>query len=343
MTLHRVARRAGVSSATVSRVLNNAGGVKDATRARVLNAVRELDYHPNIHASTLARGRSRTLGMIVSNLKNPFFLDIFQALEGDAHERGFEVVVANTDYQPKQLLTHVRLMLGRRLAGLAVIVSEMESTLTESLVDAQMPVVFYDVGVAGPRSTKVRTDYARGTRRVVEYLHSLGHRNMAFVGHHTALEPLQIRQHSFVEAVRTCPGARYETVADEDSPRGGLQATRTLLASGFDPTAIVCINDFMALGVIKGLREVGRAIPSDVSVVGCDNISMSEFACPPLTTVDIPTARIAHIMAEALMPDGDESPLHGRELVVEPELIIRDSTGLAPPANLAHARMTGGR
>jgi len=331
MTLQRVARRARVSAATVSRVLNDADGVKDATRTRVLRAVKELDYHPNIHARTLARGRSRTLGMIVSNLKNPFFLDIFQALENDAHERGFEVVVANTDYQPKQLMTHVRLMLGRRLAGLAVIVSEMESTLIESLSDAQMPVVFYDVGVAGPRSTKVRTDYARGTRRVVEYLHSLGHRNMAFVGHHTALEPLHVRQHSFVEAVRSsCPDARYMTVADEDSPRGGLQATRSLMASGFEPTAIVCINDFMALGVIKGLRERGRAIPRDVSVVGCDNISLSEFACPSLTTVDIPTDRIAHLVAEALMPDGEAPSLYGREIVIEPDLIIRDSTGLAP-------------
>ena len=126
MTLQEVAKRAKVSTATVSRVLNDTGRVKEAARARVLKAVDELNYHPNIHARTLAHGRCRTLGLIVSNLKNPFFLDIFQALERDAHEKGFEVVVANTDYRPEQLVTHARLMQGRRVAGLAVVVSEMD-------------------------------------------------------------------------------------------------------------------------------------------------------------------------------------------------------------------------
>ncbi|MHC4178767.1 MAG: LacI family DNA-binding transcriptional regulator, partial [Planctomycetota bacterium] len=142
MTLQEVAKRAKVSPATVSRVLNKTGRVREATRLRVLKAVEKVGYQPNIHARTLAHGKSRTLGMIVSNLRNPFFLDIFQALESDAHERGYEVVVANTDYQPKQLLTHVGLMRGRRLAGLAVIVSEMEPTLIEKLADSTIPIVF---------------------------------------------------------------------------------------------------------------------------------------------------------------------------------------------------------
>jgi len=333
MTLREVAKRAKVSPATVSRVLNDTGRVKAAARARVLRAADELNYHPNIHARTLARGRSRTLGMIVSNLKNPFFLDIFQALENDAHERGFEVVVANTDYRPEQLLTHVRLMGGRRVAGLAVIVSEMEPTLMESLSKSKVPVVFYDVGVAAGSLASIKGDYGRGTRRVVEYLYSLGHRQLAFVGHHTALAPLHVRLRSFVEAVRGCgDGATYATVADEDSPSGGQRATQQLLASGARPTAIVCANDFMALGVLKALRDLGLRIPGDVSVVGCDNISLSAFACPALTTISVPRERIGHLISEALMPDGEVSPLSGREVVIEAELIIRDSTGPPPSA-----------
>jgi len=314
-------------------VLNNSARVKEAARARVLRAVDELNYHPNIHARTLARGSSRTLGLIVSNLKNPFFLDIFQALEADAHEKGFEVMVANTDYRPEQLLIHARLMQGRRVAGLAAIVSEMAPTLIEGLLESRIPIVFYDVGVAVRSCVNIRTDYARGTRRVVEYLHSLGHRDLAFVGHHTALAPLHVRQRSFLDAVRDCSGdaARTSVVAEEDSPSGGLLATRQLFASGFTPTAIVCVNDFMALGVTKALRDMRLAVPRDVSVVGCDNISLSEFACPPLTTINIPRERIGHLVSEALMPDGEVSPLWGREIVIEPELIIRDSTG--PPPN----------
>ena len=334
MTLQEVARRAKVSPATVSRVLNNAGCVKEAARVRVLRAIDELNYHPNIHASTLARGRSRTLGLIVSNLKNPFFLDVFQALEADAHGKGFEVMVANTDYRPEQLLTQAKLMQGRRVAGLAFIVSEMAPTLIDELLESRIPVVFYDVGVAARSSANIRTDYARGTRRAVEYLVSLGHRHLAFIGHHTALAPLHVRERSFLDAVRDCGGdaARTAVVAEEDSPAGGQHATRQLFASGFAPTAIVCVNDFMALGVNKALRDMGLGVPQDVSVVGCDNISLSEFACPALTTINIPRERIGHLVSAALMPDGEVSPLWGREIVIEPELIIRDSTGPPPDA-----------
>jgi DNA-binding LacI/PurR family transcriptional regulator len=334
VTLQEVAKRARVSAATVSRVLNSTGRVKEAPRARVLRAIDELNYHPNIHARTLARGRSRTVGLIVSNLENPFFLDVFQALEADAHEKGFEVMVANTGYRPEQLLIHAKLMQGRRVAGLALIVSEMEPTLIEGLVESRIPIVFYDVGVVAGNCANIRTDYARGTRRVVEYLYALGHRRLAFVGHHTALAPLQVRQRSFVDAVRDCCGdaAHTTVVAEEDSPSGGQHATRQLFASGFEPTAIVCVNDFMALGVSKALREMGLAVPRDVSVVGCDNISLSEFACPALTTLIIPRERIGHLVSGALMPNGVASPLWGREMVIETDLIIRDSTGPPPSA-----------
>ena len=331
VTLEKVARHAKVSPATVSRVLNKTGRVGETTRARVLRAVEELNYHPNLHARTLAHGRSRTLGLIVSNLKNPFFLDIFQALESDAHEHGLEVVVANTDYQPRQLLTHVTLMRGRRLAGLALIVSETDPALVEGLADTKMPLVFLDEAAASANFVNITVDYARGTRRVVEYLYSLGHRRFAFVGHHTALEPLDVRRRSFLETVRSCcTSAESTTVADEDSPHGGLRATQHLLGTGFEPTAVVCVNDFMALGALKALREKGLRVPEDVSVVGCDNISLSEFATPPLTTINIPRDRIGHTISEALMPADGDSRAQGRTIMLDPELLIRDSTGSLP-------------
>ena len=239
MTLQEVAGRAKVSTATVSRVLNDTGRVKEAARARVLKAVGEPDYHPNLHARTLAGGCSRTLGLIVSNLRNPFFLDIFQALEIDAHEKGFEVVVANTDYRPEHLVTHARLMRGRRVAGLAVVVSEMDPALVEGLVDTRIPVVFYDVGVAAHHCAKIRTDYARGTRRVIEFLPSrsaIGTWPSSVTTPRS--RPCTSVESAFAEAVRDCCGdaARTAVVAEEDSPRrAGLRATRQLFASGFRP------------------------------------------------------------------------------------------------------------
>ena len=146
MNLEQVARRAKVSTATVSRVLNNASVVKTSTRARVEKAIEELKYHPNLHARNLAGGKSRSLGVIASNMENPFFFDIYKTIESDAHARGYEVVVANTDYKSEQLVTSIRLMIGRRVAGLAAIVSEMEPALIKKLTESRIPVVFYDVG-----------------------------------------------------------------------------------------------------------------------------------------------------------------------------------------------------
>jgi DNA-binding LacI/PurR family transcriptional regulator len=161
MTLEEVARRAGVSSATVSRVLNNAGKVRPTTRKRVLEAVRELRYHPNVHAKALAGAKSRTLGMIVSNLKNPYFVDIFGSLEAAADRHGYEVVVESTGYSTQRLASSVRSMLGRRLLGLSVIVSEMDDSLIEELTESRLPVVFHDVGRATPNAAHITVDWEK--------------------------------------------------------------------------------------------------------------------------------------------------------------------------------------
>src|SRR5215472_6256098 len=158
MNLEQVARRAKVSTATVSRVLNNASVVKNTTRARVEKAIEELRYHPNLHARTLAGGKSRTLGVIASNMENPFFFDIYKTIESDAHSRGYEVVVANTDYNSEQLVTSIRLMIGRRVAGLAAIVSDMDPALIEELTGSGIPVVFYDVGSPRQNITNIRVN-----------------------------------------------------------------------------------------------------------------------------------------------------------------------------------------
>jgi DNA-binding LacI/PurR family transcriptional regulator len=269
--------------------------------------------------------------MIVSNLENPFFLDIFRALESDAHRHGYEVVVANTDYRPRQLVSSVHLMMGRRLAGLAVIVSEMEPSLLQELTESNLPIVFYDVGVPAQNISNIKVNYQKGIQKAVEYLYSLGHRRMAFVGHHIGLEPLLDRKKSFLETMKRYPHeVEYATMADRDGPAGGRQATRQLLASGFKPTAIICVNDFMALGVLKELREQGIRVPQDVSVTGYDNISLSEFVYPALTSVNIPREKIGHMAFEALVPLHEEGRVEGRGYLIDPELVIRESTGPAP-------------
>ncbi len=327
MNLEQVARRAKVSTATVSRVLNNASVVKTSTRTRVMKAIEELKYHPNLHARSLAGGKSRTLGVIVSNLENPFFFDIYKTIESDAHSRGYEVVMANTDYRAEQLVASVRLMIGRRVAGLAAIVSEVEPRLIEELTESRIPVVFYDVGAPRRNITNIRVNYSRGIEKVIGYLHSLGHRKLGFIGHHALLGPINERMKAVLDAVGRIPTLEVRTAADADTLEGGRQAARVLLSSGYEPTAIICVNDITAVGALCELRSRGLRVPEDISVTGFDNVKLSEFCYPALTTVHIPRDRIGHIVCDTLLPAPGRNALADPEIVIEPEFVLRDSTG----------------
>jgi DNA-binding LacI/PurR family transcriptional regulator len=300
MNLEQVARRAKVSTATVSRVLNNASVVKTSTRARVVKAIEELKYHPNLHARNLAGGKSRTIGMIVSNMENPFFFDIYKTVECDAHAAGYEVVVANTDYRSEQLVSSIRLMIGRRVAGLAAVVSEMEPALIDELTDSAIPVVFYDVGAPRQNITNIRVNYRRGIDKVIDYLHSLGHRKLGFVGHHAMLGPINERVKPMLDAVARYPGLE------------------------------VRVNDIMAVGALRELRERGIRVPQDVSVTGFDNVKLSEFCYPALTTVHIPRDTIGHLISETLISRSGKTAAADHEMIIDPEFVLRDSTGPAP-------------
>ncbi|HSP67293.1 MAG TPA: LacI family DNA-binding transcriptional regulator [Bryobacteraceae bacterium] len=328
MSLENVARRARVSPATVSRVLNNIGVVKSSTRTRVLKAIEELKYYPNVHARALAGGVSRTLGLIVSNLENPFFLDIFRVLEQEAHANGYEVLVANTDYDSQWLQSSVRIMLGRRVAGLALVVSEIEPAILDELEERKIRTVVYDVGSPRRSILSIKSNYRKGVERVSEYLRSLGHKRMAFVGHHTALGPLSDRKRTFVTVMERASDLQFTTVADTDDYAGGRRAVQQLFASKFRPTAILCVNDFMAVGVLRQLRDIGIDVPGDISVTGFDNITLSAVVYPALTTLHIPRDQIGRQIFASLT---QKQPLKAQqEIIFVPELVVRESTGRAP-------------
>jgi DNA-binding LacI/PurR family transcriptional regulator len=328
MSLEEVARHAKVSTATVSRVLNNASHVKSATRARVLKAVEELKYHPNLHARSLAGGRSRSIGVIVSNIENPFFLDIYKAVEAGAHAAGYELIMANTDYRSQQLVASIRLMIGRRVAGLAAIVSEMAPELIDELIGNRIPVVFYDVGVALRNLTNIRVNYRRGMESLADYLHSLGHRRMGFIGHHATLGPIHERLSVLLEATARYRDVEVRTAADMDSLEGGRRAARALLTAHPEVTAIVCVNDFMAVGAMREIRGRGLRVPEDISVTGFDNVKLAQFCYPALTSVHIPRDEIGKIICDSLLPENKTMFEH--EIVIDPELVVRESTGPAP-------------
>jgi DNA-binding LacI/PurR family transcriptional regulator len=202
----------------------------------------------------------------------------------------------------------------------------MDEAVMQEIAASGLPVVFYDVGVPAQKITNIRVRYEIGMRRMVQYLYVLGHRRMAFLGHHPSLAPLETRKQAFLETVRQYSGqVEFTTVENNDELAGAMQAVRELCSSRFNPTAIVCVNDYMAIGAMRAVRASGLSVPEDVSITGFDNIELSEFTNPPLTTVNIPRGAIGRMAVEALLQE--ETSSAGQEVSIEPELVLRDSTG----------------
>ena len=173
-------------------------------------------------------------------------------------------------------------------------------------------------------------NYRKGIESLVGYLHSLGHRRIGFVGHHEALDPISERAQTLMElAPRYSPHLEVKHAGDADSLEGGRRAAQEILASEFKPTAIMCVNDFMAIGVLRELRDQGLRVPEDVSVTGFDNIRWSEFCYPRLTTIHIPREKIGQLAMEALLNNNSGTIRAGRDIVIDPEFLVRESTGPA--------------
>src|SRR3954452_16409146 len=246
MNLQDVAKRARVGAATVSRVLNGHPDVRSSTRERVLRAIDDLKYRPNVHARTLAAGKTRVLGVVMTNLYNPFFADIIHAIETHAVARGYEIALSNVHTDIREVLPSVHRFLAQKVAGLALF-PENEPGITEELHAAKIPVVLFDSGQAAANITSIHFDHRKGTRMLIDLLYALGHRRMAFIEAPRFLPPTEARKQEFLASA-----ARYSVEARtvepvEDGFAGGREATRELLRSGFAPTAILCVNDWIAV------------------------------------------------------------------------------------------------
>lgn len=321
---------------TASQVVNDTALVKNATRARVMNVVGKSKYSPNLPARSLATGKSRSIGVIVSNMENPFFLDIYKAVEIGAQEAGYELLTADAGYSPERLLAGIRFMIGRRVEGLAAIVPDLDSNLVEELTRNGISAVLYDVGAPRHGIPSIRIQYRRGMQKVISYLHSLGHRRLGFVGHRDGFSPIDERFRAFADVAASYPDVTVEKKVDADTLEGGRCAARALRAADPSITAFICGNDLMAIGALRELRENGLRVPADVSVTGFDNVKLAEFSCPALTTVHIPRDQIGRAICDWLLKP--EDPLRESEVVIEPELVLRDSTGPAARRESERAR-----
>ncbi|GAC1664334.1 MAG: substrate-binding domain-containing protein [Candidatus Acidiferrum sp.] len=341
MNIRQVAKGAGVSTATVSRVINQIPSVSPKLAKRVWKVVEELGYYPNTQARALVSGRSRIFGLIVSDFANPFFPEIVQVFETIAVQNNYEILLTSTMNDPKRMKALVRRMIERQVEGVAVMTFGMEEPLLEDLRLRKVPLVFVDVGPLSPRVSNIRIDYLHGIRQAVQHLAALRHERIAFVTGPLRLQSALARKQAFQTSMREIGlEARPELIIEGDhTMEGGRAAVTQLLSNSLKPTAVICSNDMTAIGVLRVSFEKGLRIPRDFSVIGFDNIRLTEFVLPPLTTVDMSQAELARLAFHALLTEvGRKTPLpHGSEYVLKTQLVLRESTGLAPSSNGATA------
>ncbi len=335
MNITAVARKARVSTATVSRTINGSANVSPKTAERVRRAIESLGFYPNTNARALGSGRSSLYGLIISDITNPFFPELVKAFEDIAVEHGQEVLIANTNYDPIRMETCVRRMLQRKVDGVAILTSEMDDRLIEVFSRRHIPLVFLDTGAPGPGVSSVRIDYPTGVSYAIDHLSELAHTRIAFISGPLALSSARVRLQAFTAMLarhRLTPDKR---MIQEGNHRvdGGHDAMERILASGAKPTAVLCSNDLTAIGAMGAVYERGLRVPEDISVVGYDGIQLSAFTHPSLTTLSVPRVELANIAFRSIFHNRDPQggpPGLGEEHVIHPTLVVRQSTGPAP-------------
>lgn len=342
MDIREIARRAKVSTATVSRTINRVPTVDPRLAKRVLKIVEELGYFPNTQARALVSGRSRIFGLIVSEITNPFFPEIVQVFENIAVQHNFEILVTSTVHDPKRMVAAVRRMLERRVEGVAVMTFGMEESLLEDLQLRKVPLAFVDVGPRRPRVSNIKIDYRTGIRQAVQHLAAMRHERTAFITGPLQLKSARLRREAFVASMGELGlSVDPELIIEGDhTVEGGLQSFRRLASLPSPPTAIMCSNDMSAIGVMRGSHESGLSIPRDLSLIGFDNIRLAEFVLPPLTTVEMSQAELARLAFQALFEEVQrEAPLpEGSEYALKTNLVLRESTALATKTSQLKAR-----
>jgi DNA-binding LacI/PurR family transcriptional regulator len=335
MNIGKIAKRARVSTATVSRTINGSDKVTPETAERVWKVVRSLGYQPNSYARALVSGKSRMLGLIISDIVNPFFPELVRSFEEIAAQNGYEVIVANTGYDPERMARSVSRMLERQAEGVAVITSEMGENLVAQIAERRIPIVFLDTARVGARVSKINVDYSQGIREAVEHIVGLGHKRIAFISGPTELRSSETRRNAFLKCLhqyRVLPEKNFIQIGNHRID-GGETAMERLLALPHRPTAVLTSNDLTAMGVLRAIYKAKLHVPEDISVVGFDDIEFSEFTQPALTTVRLSRKEVAEQAFNALSTLILGKSEKGRQYEIETHLVVRDSTGPAPGAH----------
>ncbi len=324
--IKQVAERAGVSSATVSRVLGGRVRVTPENRDRVLRAAAELDFRPNRLASNLRRQTTQTLGVVVSDIENPHFTQMVRTVEEAAYERGFRVLLCNTDETDEKQRSYLEVLAAERVLGVIMAPSNPAGEEIGRLLDLGIPLVAFDRMVTDARADGVVVDNVEGARRATRHLLAAGHERIGFIGGRTAIQTGVDRLKGYEDAMR-------ERGLTPRSAEGAFRidqakvATSTLLDGGNDLTALVIANNLMTIGALSVLRDRGVRVPEEIAVVAVDDPFWAELVDPPLTTLAQPVRRMAAAAFNLLVERIDGERSQTKCVVFDFELRVRRSCG----------------
>jgi len=323
-----IAKIARVSPTTVSHVINKTRFVMPETKKRVLEAMQKLKYQPNLLARSLATGKTHTVGLVISDIRNPFYPELVQGVEELAVKNDYNVFLCNTDYDIEKGLKSIGALIKRKVDGIIVASSQVDSNIINQLMDTDVNFVLVDWGKRNVGVDSLYFDYRVGMAEAVSYLVSLKHRTIYFISGPKTLKTSKIRARNFIDAVEKHKGINldYKIFEGDHKIEGGCRAVRKILKEKIPPTAIVCSNDLTAIGAMKTFETSGIKIPDDMSVIGLDNISLTEIVSPALTTIELERYRIGKVAMELLLNRIKDKDLPKQTCIFKTKLVIKEST-----------------
>ncbi len=332
-TVQDIARAAGVSVATVSRVLNSSPKVAPPTRRRVLRALDELGYAPNNLARNLRARALRVFALVIPDIRNPIYTSLSRGVDDVARASGFFVLLANTDEQPDREAEYLRTLLAERVAGVILIpAAGTQVEAVRALLRAGIPVVALDRPIEDVEVDTVQPDRARGVWLAIEHLVAHGHREIGLLNGPKNLASAVQRAQAFDAALRSRgleARAQFQVTGDFRE-EGGFHAARSLLRLTNRPTALLVANNLMALGTMRAAAEHGVRVPDDLALIAFDDTEWAPFLAPPLTTVAHPTHALGRMAAELLERRLMERDRPAATVLLPPRLVVRRSCGDHP-------------
>lgn len=333
-TLKDIARMANVNKSTVSRALNDSKEVSEEKKSQILKIAHELNYKPDIAAQTLAGMPTRLIGIIVPEIDSNYYVQVVRSVEAELNSKGYDLMVASTDFDDKKELKATKAFIGRKADGIFFVGSSPNNAAVEFLSDNEgkpsIPCIFMHSEIAISKFDNIQIDGAYGFDLAIEHLVSLGHRSIGFIGEDKSSK---LRLPYFKAAMKNKElkiNTRHIKTGSERFEQGGYLRMKELIEEKILPTAVFAAYDSIAIGVMRAANEAGIRIPEDMSLVGYDNIRESAFLCVPLTTVYPPIARMAEIAVDMLIRrinNSEGSPIS--QLMLKPELIVRSTTSRA--------------